>query len=176
MTDPISKQPVDHEFKIQSLDLLDQSMIKVRNCFRQLSEDQIWWTPFSSSNSIGNLVLHCCGNLRQWGVNGVLQIPDDRQRDGEFSTANHNKKTELLELCDMTIDDARQAINQLTESELMSTRHIQGFDVTVLQAVLHTTTHFVGHTHQIVLLARQQLKDRYEFSWQPGSDQDSLPI
>lgn len=176
MTDPISNQPVDHEFKIQTLDLLDQSMIKVRNCFRQLSEKQIWWTPCATANSIGNLVLHCCGNLRQWGVNGVLQFPDDRQRAGEFSTVAHYKKNELLELCDMTIDDARQAIDQLTGCELMSTRNIQGFDVTVLQAVLHTTTHFVGHTHQIILLARQQLEDRYEFAWQPGSDQDSLPI
>ncbi len=75
MTDPISKQPVDHEFKIQSLDLLDQSMIKVRNCFRQLSEDQIWWTPCATANSIGNLVYTAAEIFASGELTGSFKSP-----------------------------------------------------------------------------------------------------
>ena len=165
-----------HEFTDQSLKLLDQSMIKIRNCLRQLTEEQVWWSPPGTTNSVGNLVLHCCGNLRQWGVNGILQRPDDRQREQEFSHDRQAEKEELLQLCDTTIEDARQAIEPLNEAELMAARKIQGFQVTVLQAIMHTTTHFVGHTHQIILLTRQQLRTNYQFAWQPGNQQDDLPI
>ncbi|MCH2182131.1 MAG: DUF1572 domain-containing protein [Mariniblastus sp.] len=176
MTEPFANRPMEQEFKNQSLALLDQSMIKIRNCFQQLSDAQVWWVPPGTTNSLGNLVLHCCGNLRQWGVNGILQRPDDREREQEFSADNHYRKDQLLELCDTTIDEARRAIEPLAATDLMSPRTIQGFQVTVLQAILHTSTHFVGHTHQIILLTRQQLGANYQFAWQPDTEQDDLPI
>ncbi len=37
-----------------------------------LTQEDIWWRPNSASNSIGNLVLHLAGNIRQWVVIPVL--------------------------------------------------------------------------------------------------------
>jgi len=176
MTSPTYHDQIAHEFKQQALSLLDQSMLKIRNCCRQLSETQVWWSPPGTSNSLGNLILHSCGNLRQWGVNGILKKTDDRKREQEFSADHALTKVQLLELCDATIADSRRTIESLTAEDLMAPRIIQGFEVTVLQAVLHTTNHFVGHTHQMILLTRQQLGGDYQFAWQPGNEQEDLPI
>ncbi|HEX5111880.1 MAG TPA: DUF1572 family protein, partial [Saprospiraceae bacterium] len=35
-------------------------------CLDKITNEQIWWRPNETSNSIGNLVLHLCGNVRQW--------------------------------------------------------------------------------------------------------------
>ncbi len=60
--------------------------------------------------------------------------------------------------------------------QLSESRDIQGFNVTVLQAVMHTASHFVGHTHQIVFITRMILGDKYRFQWSGGGDRGQLPI
>ncbi len=176
MTGLNTNQQFVQEFKTETLNLLDQSMIKIRNCFRQLPQDAVWWRPTDNDNSIGNLILHSCGNLRQWGINGILEQTDNRQRAEEFSNDVDVSKDALLNLCDVTINACRDTITQLTDTDLLSTRRIQGFEVTILTAILHTTTHFAGHTHQIVLLTRLQLGERYEFAWIPGAEDNNLPL
>ena len=44
---------------------------------------------------------------------------------------------------------------------------IQGFEVNGWSALLDSTTHFKGHTQEIVCLTRMQLGDDYRFHWQP---------
>ena len=50
---------------------LDGALRTIRHCVDQLTDDQLWWRPSESMNSIANLLLHLCGNLRQWIVSGV---------------------------------------------------------------------------------------------------------
>ena len=50
--------------------LLGDYQPKIERCLEKLSDEQIWWRPNEESNSIGNLVLHVCGNARQWIVAG----------------------------------------------------------------------------------------------------------
>ena len=65
--------------------LVGEYLPKIERCLAELSTEQIWWRPNSESNSIGNLVLHMCGNARQWIVAGVGGVPDTRTRDAEFA-------------------------------------------------------------------------------------------
>ena len=58
---------------------------RVEKCLGQLTPEQIWWRGQDNSNAIGNLVLHLCGNVRQWIVAGVGGAPDTRNRDAEFA-------------------------------------------------------------------------------------------
>lgn len=48
--------------------LLEQYWPRLRACVESLSDEQVWWRPNGSSNSIGNLVLHKNGNVVQWLV------------------------------------------------------------------------------------------------------------
>ena len=39
---------------------------RIVRCLQLLSEKELWWRPNTASNAAGNIVLHLCGNLRQW--------------------------------------------------------------------------------------------------------------
>ncbi|HSL54105.1 MAG TPA: DUF1572 family protein, partial [Pyrinomonadaceae bacterium] len=64
--------------------LVGDYLPKIERCLENLSDEQIWWRANEESNSIGNLILHLCGNARQWIVCGVGSAPDARNRDAEF--------------------------------------------------------------------------------------------
>src|SRR5436190_2255698 len=57
----------------------------IRHCVEQLSLEQIWWRPREPLNSVGNLLLHLTGNLRQWLVVGLGGGEDFRDRPCEFA-------------------------------------------------------------------------------------------
>ena len=50
---------------------LTKAVQQITHCLDQLTDEQVWWRPSESMNSIGNLILHLCGNLRQWIVAGI---------------------------------------------------------------------------------------------------------
>lgn len=155
--------------------LLDASMKKIRNCLAQLDDGQTWWRPQDSMNSIGNLVLHLGGNLRQWGIVSVLEQQDQRDRDSEFAASDGASREQLLTGLTDTVAEAQKVIRSLSPDDLLSKRTIQGFEVTVLEALGHTVTHFTGHTHQIIMLTRLILKDTYKYDWDASQPRTSVP-
>lgn len=163
-------------FRIDSIQLLEQSQLKIQNCVKQLQEEQIWSRPCDSLHSIGNLILHICGNLRQWTVSGVGGLPDIRQREKEFSTEVRFSQNELLSLVEENVATTGTWMKSVTDHQLAEIYLIQGFKVNGLQAINHTVTHFVGHTHQIILLTRQTLGADYQFAWSPDQERGDLPI
>ena len=48
---------------------------KIDAAIGRLAEADLWWRPNEASNSIGNLMLHLAGNIRQWIVTGVGAPP-----------------------------------------------------------------------------------------------------
>src|SRR5258705_13306373 len=55
---------------------------KIQRCLDVVPAEAIWRRDDDASNSIGNLLLHLSGNIRQWIVSGVGGAPDARQRRG----------------------------------------------------------------------------------------------
>src|SRR4029077_4440954 len=64
---------------------LTSALAKIKHCLGQLTEEQVWWRSRPSLNSIGNLILHLCGNVRQWIVAGLGGAADSRDRPAEFA-------------------------------------------------------------------------------------------
>ena len=165
-----------HEFNRQACFLLTQSMRKLEHCLGQIDLEQCWWRPADGLNSIGNLLLHINGNLRQWAIVGLTDAVDQRDRRSEFETQRRETVEELLQLTRTTVKEAQDVIQTIDSESLTQTIEIQGFRISTLQAILHTTTHFQGHTHQIILLTRMQLRDQYRFEWNPGAERCDLPM
>lgn len=62
----------------QAVQLLSADFFpKIRMCLTLLDDAKIWWRPNQHSNSIGNLMLHLNGNVRQWIVSGLGGAPDE---------------------------------------------------------------------------------------------------
>lgn len=119
-----------------------------------LSVGDIWWRPNPASNSIGNLILHLAGNVRQWVVAGIGGHPDTRRRDEEFLAEGGYSGSELLGHLVATLDDADEVLARLRPSHLGEARAIQGMNPTVLDALYHVVEHFSTHTGQILYLAK----------------------
>jgi len=154
---------------------LQQCVEKIRHCLAQLSAEQVWWRPEPSMNSIGNLVLHLTGNLRQWVVAGLGGEPDIRDRPAEFSQRVAISGDALLESLVRVVDDSARILSKLSAAEMSRTRRIQGFDVTGWAALFDTVPHFKGHTQEITSLTRMQLGSAYQFHWQPETIEQGAP-
>ena len=82
----------------------------------------------------------------------------------------------LLKLTHETVEQACVAISSIHAEKLIESTTIQGFEVSTMQAILHTSAHYQGHTHQIILLTRMQLGERYRFEWIPDHPRGDLPM
>ena len=163
-------------FLDDSIEQLQQALLKWQNCLDQLSEEQIWWRYHPLGNSVGNLALHICGNLRQWTLAGLKGEQDVRDRPSEFSQQSGLDAEQVYQHLTQVIQACAPIIGELSEHDLSRHYIIQGFEVSGLQAVNHTVTHFVGHTHQAILITRLQLGDRYRFAWSAEKPSPNLPI
>jgi uncharacterized damage-inducible protein DinB len=127
---------------------------KIRACLAQLSDEDLWWRPNPESNSVGNLLLHLAGNVRQWIVSGVGGEPDRRRRQEEFDERGPLARAELLTRLTAAADDAGRVLAALAPGELGAPRRIQGRDTTVLLAVFHVVEHFAMHTGQVAYVTK----------------------
>jgi uncharacterized damage-inducible protein DinB len=139
--------------------LREEFMPKIRACVESLSEEEIWWRPNDRSNSVGNILLHLSGNVRQWIISGVGQTQDIRLREAEFSETGPVPKAELLNGLESTVKEALAVLERVNPGQLLETRQIQVYDTSVLQAIFHVVEHFSGHTGQIIYVTKL-LKDK----------------
>jgi hypothetical protein len=155
---------------------LTSALSRIKHCLGQLRDEQVWWRANPSLNSIGNLILHLCGNLRQWIVAGLGVAADVRNRPAEFAERGPVPKDELQRTLDAVVSEAKEALGRLTARHMLEVRRIQGADVTGLAAIFDSVPHFRGHTQEIVLMTRLQLGDAYRFAWKPTTpEQGAAP-
>jgi len=135
--------------------LATEYRIKIRAAVESLPDGALWSRPNDESNSVGNLLLHLAGNVRQWIVSGVGGATDFRHRAAEFQARDGVDAATLLSALDAVLDDADAVLAKLTMADLANSRIIQGRDVYVMEAISHVVEHFAGHLGQIVLVAKR---------------------
>ena len=154
---------------------LTSALGKIKHCLGQLTDEQVWWRPRPSLNSIGNLILHLCGNVRQWIVAGLGGGADVRDRHAEFSERGPIPRDELLRRLEAVVDESRAVLARQTARQLLEAWRIQGFDVTGLRASFDSVPHLRGHTQEIIGMTRLQPGDAYKFAWTPTTPEQGGP-
>jgi uncharacterized damage-inducible protein DinB len=134
--------------------LMEQYWVRLWASVEPLTDEQIWWRPNTASNSIGNLILHLNGNVRQWLVDSFNRTNDERNRPAEFSAEGGLSAAQLIEKLGATMQEADRVLVRLTESELTAPYEIQGYHVTGLDAVYQVVEHFGLHYGQIAYIAK----------------------
>jgi uncharacterized damage-inducible protein DinB len=147
--------------------LAKQNLPCIVKCLQQLSEEEIWWRPNSASNSAGNLVLHLCGNVRQWIISGLGGVEDKRERDREFAEQGPIPRQVLLTQLRRTVRDACRVLAQLSDDSLSRKHEIQGYQVTGLDAAFHVAEHFGYHTGQIIYITKLKRAQDLRFTRLP---------
>jgi uncharacterized damage-inducible protein DinB len=148
--------------------LKDVYLPRITRCVEVLSTQQIWWRPNKASNSVGNLVLHLEGNVRQWIISGLGGASDTRNRDQEFSEAGPRPRRELIARLQKTVGEACRIVRKLNIESLERTYSIQKFQVTGYEAVFHVAEHFSHHAGQIILLTKMLTGSDLKFTNLPG--------
>ena len=153
---------------------LEETNIKINNaferiihCLDQLEEEHIWYRPDNSVNSIGIILNHLCGNLRQWIISGIGGLEDIRNRPLEFSDSTKLSKTELVNKFQEIIGDSKKIINNFDPGNLLERLRIQGFEESALSAIYGTVNHLELHAGQITYITRLILKSNYKLKWIP---------
>jgi hypothetical protein len=148
--DPVARLFIDKSRNLLTSDYLP----KIERCLDQLSDRDVWSRPNDASNSIGNLILHLCGNVTMWIIGGVGNLPFERNRQLEFDERREIPSGDLRQRLRIVIQQADDVLRTFDTDQLMSRRAIQGYNVTVLEAIYHVVEHFGTHCGQIILLTK----------------------
>jgi uncharacterized damage-inducible protein DinB len=138
------------EFITEAIHRIDENTKKITTCFSELEEAEIWKRPNPHSNSAGNIILHLCGNIRQYAISSLGQVEDIRERDKEFSVTSGYSKSELLKKLTDTVEQAKSIIQNISEEELIRKRKVQGYIHSGIGIILHVAEHYSYHTGQII--------------------------
>ncbi len=143
------------EFVENAIYRLDESTRMISIAFDTLEEEEIWQRPNESSNSVGNLILHLCGNITQYAISSLGEVEDVRDRDSEFKTTLGLTRKELLKKLLNTVSAAKSTIANTTLEQWLKKREVQGFYFSGIGVVLHVVEHYSYHTGQIAFWAKQ---------------------
>src|SRR5258707_10394755 len=105
---------------------LDGMTENLRVCLGKLNDAQVWERHGAHENAVGNLVLHLCGNARQWVMHGVGGAADVRVRDAEFSAEGGMSGAELIALFESTLAEAKGVIAAVPAGRLGEEVNPQG--------------------------------------------------
>jgi uncharacterized damage-inducible protein DinB len=148
--------------------LLDESLPRIRKCVAELSDEDLWFRPNEQSNSVGNLILHLCGNVGQYVISGLGGAPDVRERSKEFSERGPVSRAELLARLDRTLEEAGRTLDRLDPEALLGKRVVQGFEYDGVGILVHVVEHFSYHTGQIVYFVKA--RKGLDLGFYPGVD------
>ncbi len=147
--------------------LRDEFLPRIEKSLEVLPAQDLWWRPEGPANSVGNLLLHLEGNVRQWLLSGIGGEDSFRDRTAEFAatkSAVNQAAAEMFGTLRTTVLEACEMMDGLDDEELMTRHKIQAFeDVTGMAAILHVVEHFSWHTGQIAYIAKMRAEQALEF-------------
>ncbi len=127
----------------------------IEEALKAFDTETLWKRPNEPTNSVGNLLLHMEGNVRQWVLHGLDGQEDIRKRDSEFAATEGALPEVLFLALKSTVDEACEIISKWNDPELlMQPRIIQGMSATAYSAIFHVVEHFSYHTGQIVWISK----------------------
>jgi uncharacterized damage-inducible protein DinB len=156
-------EALDRLFLDYSTKKLRQLTGRIETCLGKLNPDQIWARRSEQENAVGNLVLHLCGNVRQWIIASIGGAPDQRERDAEFAARGGVPAAELADRLRASVEEAAGVIERLTATRLAARIVVQDYDASVLEAIYHVVEHFSMHAGQIIFATKMMTSEDLGF-------------
>jgi len=125
---------------------------KLKHCVEKMSEEDVWWRPNEQSNSVGNLILHLCGNMKEWIVKSIGGEEFERHRDAEFAERRPRPKAELIANIEAAVGEVDKTLEQIPPTRLFERIPVQVYKSSRLQVIYHVVEHFSYHLGQILYI------------------------
>jgi hypothetical protein len=144
-------------------ELFRQSKMLAERAMEQVPNEQLFTPLDSETNSIAVIVKHLSGNMRSRWTDFLTTDGEkpDRNRDAEFVDPFQTRQA-LLESWEDGWSRLFNALESLSEADLVRTVTIRGESHSVMQAVNRQVAHYSLHVGQIVLLARHFAGHRWQ--------------
>ncbi len=130
--------------------ICEQSIPHIEACLNLLNYEEVWTAPCNRCNSIGHLILHLEGNVRQYVFSGIGNAVDTRDRASEFNSRQCFPVDHMLVRLEELKARLKDAFTKISFEELLQKRKVQIYDLTVMKMLMHVMEHFTYHTGQIV--------------------------
>lgn len=137
------------ELKNHAILRMQENTPRISKCLDQLTEEEVWQRPNDASNSMGNLILHLCGNITQYIISSLGGKKDLRVRDEEFDARGGYTKKQLIEKLEKTVNEAIEVIQNAPEEDLLRVRAVQAYQFSGAGNIIHAVEHYSYHTGQI---------------------------
>ncbi len=165
------EENIHHELILQiKRRIVTESVERIKQCLKQLSQKEVWFRPNDQTVSVGNLVLHLIGNVNQWLISAVGGHPDNRNRKEEFDFMGPIPNEKLVNELDALAIAISSVLDDISPNELLSIKKVQGFEESVLAILIHVTEHFSYHTGQITYYVKS--KKDIDMKYYEGIDLD----
>jgi len=138
-----------------SIDLFRFYKKGAERAMAQCSDEALFTTIDSESNSIAIIVKHMAGNMRSRWMDFLTTDGEkaDRNRDTEFEDPPKTR-AELMELWERGWKYVFDALEPLTDADLTRTVTIRTEPHSVMQAINRQMAHYANHIGQIVFVAK----------------------
>lgn len=165
---------IGSEFLRQSSLRFNRSFDRINHAVRQLDDRQLWQRPSAESNSVGVILQHLSGNLRQWVCSALGGDEYVRVRAAEFVTESRLPKEQLLPTFNRIGDRIQEIVVAIPSASLLDRKRIQGFDETVMSALYDTASHLELHAGQILFIVKLFLGNTYKEYLKPETREQGL--
>jgi len=129
--------------------LITESLPRIIKCLDELTLEEVWHRQNANTNSVGNLILHLCGNVRQYILSGIDGQVDVRERDLEFRERGPIEKEVLKKKLQQLMNEVTLALDRISAHDMTREVGVQGFKENVTSILIHVTEHFSYHVGQI---------------------------
>jgi hypothetical protein len=127
---------------------------QIRECVEHLSDEELWWRPNESSNSIGNLILHVSGSLNHFLNRAIGRMVYERDRPAEFAERRQIPRAELLATFESMVANAVRTFAALTIERLGDPSPEPKLYTFVIEDLISVAVHFSTHAGQIIWIAK----------------------
>ncbi len=145
------KQAIIEEFEYR---VFLESYERIFKCLSLIVEEDLWRSPNSTITSIGCLIQHLNGNVRQWILSGVGQQLNVRKREEEFIQNFDKTKNVLMEEMKELKIELIHFFENTPTINLQQKITVQNFNLTIFSAIIHVIEHYSYHTGQITTITK----------------------
>lgn len=146
---------IGEEVKKNAIFRMKRSLSRISTCIALLEEEDVWKDFNPHLVSVGNLILHLIGNMKQHILSGLGNESYIRHRQREFSDKPNIEKSQLVEALTDTVNKAVLVIEGLQVEDLERMYQIQGFEYSGVGDILAVVEHLSYHTGQITFAVKQ---------------------
>jgi hypothetical protein len=138
---------------------------QVLSCVEELNEDQLWWRPNESSNSVGNLVLHLSGSMRHYIAKTVGEIHYERNRRAEFDERRPLPKDEVIAIFQETIHQVAQVLETFDRARFLEPTPEPAYHPTIFNLLFNVSIHLATHAGQIIFVTKMLKEGAVDELW-----------